>query len=327
MAEGAARPANGQASPEVLFSCVAENTQDWFRRVETLALSIRRFGGALADSAIVVNFVGGVEPSFARGLEALDTEVRVVERFDARSVYANKLRMLELGDERSFDVLVGLDCDVVVVGDLTTVLPLDAIGAKPADVDVLTTAQWDALLHAVGLPSPAGRVTATTSGDSIYPYFNSGMVTVPHALCRRLLDRWSAYIADILALYETDEPIVPAQWRFHLDQFALACALANDDLPVRPLDVRLNFPTHLPVHPSALPASPEPLVIHYHRNVDANGFLLRARSPLADRGADAFNRARAAHLGLRYAGLARQPLRRRTRRAAVTGVRKILSRL
>src|SRR5688500_8990134 len=107
---------------KVLFSCVSENGPDWYRRVETRTLSIREFGGALADSDVVINFVNAVDPEFERKLRELGAEVRVVPRFDERSVYANKLRMFELSREREFDVLLGLDCDVVVVGDLTPVL-------------------------------------------------------------------------------------------------------------------------------------------------------------------------------------------------------------
>ena len=312
---------------KVLFSCVSENGPDWFRRVETLALSIRQFGGALADSDIVINFVNGVDPEFERKLAELGAEVRVVPRFDERSVYANKLRMFELSRERTFDVLVGLDCDVIVAGDLSEQLSTVAVGAKPADVDVLATAQWDQLFAALGIEPPAERVIATTSGDEIYPYFNSGVVAVPHHLCELLYERWSHYISAILEVYASDNPVVPAQWRFHLDQFALACSLTDERLPVQPFDIRMNFPTHLPVHVSSLPADSAPLIVHYHKNTDANGFLLRGRSPITNDASDAFNRARASHLGLPYGGLARQPLRRRTRRVAVTGVKKILSKL
>ena len=92
----------------VLLSCVSENRPGWYDKVYNLVLSVRSFGGSLADARVVVNFVDGADPEVARTLEGLGAEVRVVERFDARNPYANKLRMLELGKEFDFDVLVAL---------------------------------------------------------------------------------------------------------------------------------------------------------------------------------------------------------------------------
>jgi len=69
----------------VLLSCVSENRPGWYDKVYNLVLSVRSFGGSLADEQVVVNFVDGADPEVARTLEGLGAEVRVVERFDVRN--------------------------------------------------------------------------------------------------------------------------------------------------------------------------------------------------------------------------------------------------
>jgi hypothetical protein len=78
----------------------------------------------------------------------------------------------------------------------------------------------------------------------------------------------------------------------------------------------MNFPTHVPVHRSALAGVARPLIVHYHREVDAEGFLLRSKSALANPYVDRFNQCRARALGLDYHGLDGHPLHERLRRYA-----------
>src|SRR3954452_14403605 len=124
-----ARPA------KVLFACVAENRPEWAEKAHGLAFSIRTLGGTLAESPIVVHFVGDPSPELARPLERLGAEIRVVKRLDQRNAFANKLRMLEMDEHADFDVLAALDCDVAVLGDFADRVPTAVIGAKPADYD------------------------------------------------------------------------------------------------------------------------------------------------------------------------------------------------
>src|SRR5688500_13752400 len=125
----------GDVSPDgVLFSCVSENGEPWFHKVYNLVLSLRLFGGSLAEARVVVNFVGDVDADYADRLNALGADVRIVERFDPRSPYLNKLRMLELAAEYEFDVLVALDCDVLIAGDLQPVLSTRTLADRKSGV-------------------------------------------------------------------------------------------------------------------------------------------------------------------------------------------------
>jgi hypothetical protein len=307
----------------VLLSCVSENRPGWYDKVYNLVLSVRSFGGSLAGEQVVVNFVDAADPGVARTLERLGAEVRVVERFDVRNPYANKLRMLELGKEFDFDVLVALDCDAVVVGDFRDRVPADRVAAKPADLDRLTEVEWRRLFQALRVPTPEKSVVATVSGEPMYPYFNSGVVFVPRDLCLDLLRGWSHFSNEILDLFEREPDVIPRRWQLHSGQYSLACALIDGGFPIQSLPVTLNFPTHLRVHRSLLEGHGEPRIIQYHKGIDRNGFLLRDRVDLLDVHLDRFNRERAAALGLDYRGLGRLPLSMRARRVAWRQLRRL----
>jgi hypothetical protein len=315
--------ADGQVAPRVLFSCVSENKPDWFDRVANLALSVRKFGGSLADADIVINFVGGADPGVRSTLAALDTEVRVVERFDQRTPYANKLRMLEMVDDHHFDILIALDCDVLVVGDLTPHLTSEHVAAKPADRDRLTDQQWDAFFGALGVPPAEKSVVATSSGTPMRPYFNSGAVFVPARLCKPLLASWAGFLDDILVLLQRRPELVPPQWHIHADQFSLAAALLRDQFPMRALPLSLNFPTHIASQSELVRAAGTPLILHYHKDMDCSGFIMRSRAGVANPLIAAFNGARATHFGVPDPGLPEVPVRIRARRVAVRGVQRL----
>ena len=95
---------------------------------------------------------------------------------------------------------------------------------------------------------------------------------------------------DVLDLYERRPDIVPAAERHWTNQLALALAVVGDGIPVAPLPVAANLSTTVAVHPLFAHEVTPPFVLHYHNEMDADGFVLpvaqRALNPLID----AFNR-------------------------------------
>lgn len=297
------------------ISCLSENSPEWFSRVQSLVLSIRRFGGEFGGVPIVANFVDGVDAAFERYLREWDVAVKVVRPIPGMARPTNKLRMFELDDGAPFDFLVTLDCDVVVVDDFSDRVPPAAVGLKPADYPTFGARDWRHLYAKAGIPLPQESLLATASGDRMPPYFNSGVVTVPRELCALLGDRWRQGHRDLTAWFAEDPHLVPRHLHYFGDQLALALAIAGAEIPYTPLAAGMNFPTHIPVHPSALAGDRRLSVLHYHGEIDASGFLLRPRSELAAAAANGFNEYRAEQLGLDYDGLGSRSLLERTRGA------------
>jgi hypothetical protein len=297
----------------ILLSCVSENDPAWTGRVENLVRSVRWFGGSLSEAPFVANFVDGVAPQVENALGDLGAEVRVVKSVNSRFRHGNKLRMLELCAEGEFDVLVGLDCDTVVVDDFARLVAPASIGAKPVEQDFFTDREWQRLYAVAGLRPPPKSLRTTSSGEPVAPYFNTGVLTVPRALCAELHRLWGDWHSRLAALNDR-APV--AGLDIYMDQAALAIAIEQGGMPWVAIPVAMNLPCHMPVHPGALASGPPPAILHYHDRVHPQGFLELPVSDAAAPAADRFNRRLAEHLSLAYGGLSKRPARVRLRRAA-----------
>jgi hypothetical protein len=296
------------SAPRVLFSCVGENRPDWYSKIENLVLSIRRFGGSLADAPVVVNVVSGAGAELVAAMGRLGAEVRVVEPVDRRRPTSNKLRMFELASSHDFDVLAAIDCDIVVMGDLAPEIRLNRLRAVPGGRDILPEATWQKLYQLLEVPLPEKSCTTVVSGQRTYPYFNSGVLLVPRDLCAPLQKEWGRHLDWLLG----PGLVQLGLDQLRKDQIPLSAALATAKLEVDPLPVNLNLSVT-----AARFAKPyrgqwgPPFLLHYHRLIDHQGFLLASPNPRINPHLDAFNRARADHLQLAYSGLATVPFRRR----------------
>jgi hypothetical protein len=310
---------------KIQISCLSESSPQWLMRVQNLVLSIRRFGGELGNVPIVVHFVDAVPAPFELYLRELEVGVKFVQPLPGMARPTNKLRMFEVDEEAHFDCLVALDCDVVVVDDFTDRIPTAAIGAKPADYPTFGERDWRQLYETAGLPLPAASLTATSSGEAMPPYFNSGVVTVPRELSAQLGAAWRQGHRDLTEWLSHDPHLIPRHLHYFGDQLALALAIASTEMPYAALPVGMNFPTHAPVHPSALSGERRLSILHYHSEVDEQGYLLRPRSESAAAAANAFNEYRAEQLGLDYDGLGSHSIFERAR-TALRGPRRMLAR-
>jgi hypothetical protein len=295
------------------IACVSENTESWASKVEDLAASIRRLRTPLGEAPITANFVSGVEPEFEQALLELGVSVRVVDPMPGDLGPANKLRMLELGAGAGYDTLVALDCDVVVVDDFTALVPEESIGLKPADDDRFKARDWRKLCEIAGLDGSRSTYRATSNGKEIPPYYNSGVMTVPAELCDVLRRQWTESYRWLMERIAVDPHLLPKNLHWFADQISLTLAIEAACLPVTPLPVGMNMPTHSPVHRSSLSAGFEPYILHYHGEIDEDGFLLRPDSGLAATEVGELNRARAERLSVAYRGLRSRSRRHRLR--------------
>lgn len=314
------------SAPRVLLTCVAEDNAGFRTRVETLVDSVSALGGPLAECPMVVNMVGSVDAAFASRMEAAGVEVRIVERVVHGGVaHVNKLRMLELHERKDFDVLLAIDCDIVVARDPLPHLPTHAVGAVPADLDPFTESQWRGIFAGLETDPGPRSVVATTTGKPMYAYFNSGVIAVPRPMCADLFDGWMQALRDLDALWLREPGLIPRAKRFYTDQLGLSVALWRG-LPHTPVTRELNFATHVPLHKPTVDGL-RPVLLHYHAEVDDAGFLLRPRCPVAEPAAERVNRLRAQALDLPYTGLRARPLGDRARRFSQRWSEKVQRRL
>lgn len=298
--------------PRLLLSCVSEDRPIFHTRVENLVGSARWLGGSLASSSVVVNMVDSADQAFVKRIEALDAEVRVVPRVAHGGVaQANKLRMLEIHEREDFDVLLAVDCDIAVAEDPASHVSDNAISVVPADMDPFTDGQWMQIFDGLALERRERSVRATTTGQPMYPYFNSGVIGVPRGLCADLFTAWMRALQDLDDLWQRQPGIIPRRRRFFTEQLGLSVALWRG-LPWIVASRELNFATHVALHGPTVQGL-RPALLHYHSDADDEGFLFRPRCPVAEPAVDRVNRSRAEALNLTYEHLRTQPVRDRAR--------------
>lgn len=243
---------------------------------------------------MVAHFVAGVEPRFVEELKRLDVITRVVDPMPGAGP-ANKLRMFESEPEDDFDLLVALDCDVIVSRDFTDRLASAAIGVKPVDFDRLKQRDWRKLCAAAAIEAGEEEMLrATTTGRNTPPYFNSGVITVPRPLCAHLRGSWMHSYEWLRARLAEDPHLLPRHLHWFSEQISLALAIRAAALPWEALPPEMNFPTHV----SGEPGGGDPYVLHYHGQIDREGFLIPPLHGPARAQAEQFNQERASYLGL-----------------------------
>ncbi|MEY2567273.1 MAG: hypothetical protein QOE35_1802 [Actinomycetota bacterium] len=292
---------------KVLLSCVGENAPMWHNKMENLVLSMRLFGGSLSGCPVVVNVVESVDPEFRERMARWDAEVRVVARVDTRLPVANKLHVLDLATTDAFDIVLMLDCDVIVMGDVAPELGSGTLRGLPAGRSHISAAAWSRLYAALGIAEPAPDWVLSVSGERSHPYVNSGVLFVPHALCAPLREGWYGHMQWLLG----PEGVELLGRPVHRDQIPLALTLATLAVQVDPLPRNLNLSTTAaqPVPAQFRSQDGPPFILHYHRSIDSDGFLTRSPRRAVNPWLDEFNAARADALGIPYHGLGSLPAR------------------
>ncbi|MEO8034892.1 MAG: sulfotransferase [Acidobacteriota bacterium] len=270
---------------EIVVGCVTEDNPKYLGQALRLLQSIRWFGGELARARIVVGAVDHIDRRARRALEAFGAEVRIVPRFEPHNGSANRLQLLsQLQEEREQHILM-LDCDTIVVQDPLPLLRRDVFHSRIAPLPTVTHEVFERLFAHFDVELPERSCSTGYTGTPTIPYFNAGVFSISSEVASRLVPEWRRFNA-LLA----EDPALVAPCEKHLHQAALALALAVSAVPVVQAGPELNFQlnmTQLPPPPGHLDV--DPVVIHYHDLVDAEGLLLPCPFPRAQERIDRFH--------------------------------------
>jgi hypothetical protein len=258
-------------------------TPGFFMRVQMLAASLRRFGGALADSPIVVTVSRDCEPYDLAAALPWSTRLGVswrwmdADAFAQHGIYGTALMRFTYDFEAPFVIM--LDADVLVTGPLDDLLELeeaDAFGGVIAHVSpayfrlpyadgIARGGQmfWIDLYESAGLEPPEsiyehlgwGMIDSDPGRRFCPPYFNLGMLAAPAPIMRRIGD-------DVFAEMTRVDAYVDTNFRC---QLAVALALARTDIPALPLAVQWNFPNHQPLAETTPEDSADVRILHYRK--------------------------------------------------------------
>lgn len=285
----------------VAFGCTIDRDPKFPEQAFRLLLSLRNFGGALADADFYVCCVDALpSPALVGAFEQLGAKLRRVARVDAKHGPSNKLRFLELPELANYTHVVMLDCDTVIVDDPSPLIVAEAFGAKIADYPTISDPEFTRLFARFGLQKPPCTSTTSHTATPTIPYFNAGVCSIPGALLPRLKAAWIGWNDRLLAA-GVESLFNP----FYTDQASLTLAIASEQIPFRELPAAANYPGHVP---SATPGSETtPLIIHYHGNVTPDGLLGTMPSTTSQQRADAFNELLAQVASQRHHGAPQRP--------------------
>jgi hypothetical protein len=266
----------------VLFVCVADTQHRFMAQALRLVASLRRFGGRQAEAAFVVAMVEREDAAFAERLRALGATVQVVPRFSTWHGTSNKLSAIAWAiDEvpsESYDVLVLLDCDTVVLDDPTDWVSGEALRARMAGSDTVSHATFKAVFRHFGRPVPPRAYRTNPGNQPTIWYVNTGVVVFPRAVFQALGPRWVAWNRRLL---EVPHLFGEAQW--YCEQASLAMAFAEAPVPFVALPLVMNYPLGPATDDTpALREPAAPIIVHYHHAIDGNG-QLRAPSHAGSR--------------------------------------------
>jgi len=248
------------------FSCVVDAHPRFHEEAFRWFVCLTQLAG-VPPSNLIVHQVG----SGSHYLDYLEREgvtVRAVPAFDDRSPHCNKISgalSLARCDGRGTTVLC--DTDIAILEDPRSIPVAPAsIAGKPVDAPLPPVDTLRTIFRAAGVEAGDSAPLPWGQGDTLVGNFNGGLYVTPRPVLPGLATAWASWARWLL-----DRPSLLDAWAFHVDQIAMALAIRTERLEPTPLDVRWNMPIH---DPTRLPSDPpEPAVIHYHQEVDANGCL------------------------------------------------------
>jgi hypothetical protein len=242
----------------------------------------------VSGSDIVVHAVRGTNSDALEYLRSRGVTVVAVDPFDVRAPHCNKisgaLRLGALGPWPGTAVLT--DTDVVILED-PRALPLDGdvvasrvVGGAHPPVEVLRevfSSAGVALPELVSLERFPEK--QTVKGNS-----NGGVLLIPGDVLVEAGESWAKWARWLL-----DHRDLLGKGHIHVDQVAMAIALADGRLRPHPLELRWNFPAQNSRRIAA--DAPSPAIIHYHRNTDSRGLLKKTGVEAVDLQIDRANAA------------------------------------
>ncbi len=263
---------SGTVSAErVMITAVAEDRDPYKTEAELLFRTIIGFGGALARAQKRVCFVESVDDRVRARFNDLGVTVKISDRVNPRCPPANKVGALAVDGE--CDLLVLLDCDMIVARDFSAHLRADVVQAKPVGNDPLGLPLWERLFAHFGLALPTTRYRLAHHRAEKFSYFNSGVLLIPRPYVDPLAKAWRLYIHDLFDAYRVLPDI--AAYRYFTDQIGLTLALAATGSPVQALPLEVNYPANLRFPPPKGQKQWEPYVLHYHHRISPTGRILR----------------------------------------------------
>ena len=93
----------------VVFTCIAEPTKQFLEQSARLLMSLRWFGGSLAQARFVLGCTGPIPSEPLELFNTYQAEITTVERYDPSHGHSNKVGLLGSSKLAGHEIVVLLD--------------------------------------------------------------------------------------------------------------------------------------------------------------------------------------------------------------------------
>lgn len=269
------------------LGCVAENRPKFLLESLRLLQSLRWFGGKAADADFFFCCVDDLDPDYAQEVRRLGGQIRIVRRFSSWHGHSNKLQFLNLPDLQGYDTVVLLDCDTLILRDPLPYLDGQVLQGRMAGRPTISHELFQVLFRHFGFSLPEPSYRCNPSGQKTIWYCNTGVLVFPRAVLDVLKPAWERFNQGLL----DRKDLLPQAKYWFLDQASLALAFHAEPVPFQELPLDMNFPVTVP--PEGVRearGAEDPVILHHHHWIDANGHMLSGPFPACQQRVAAFNR-------------------------------------
>ncbi|MDM5225446.1 hypothetical protein QUF73_04420 [Cytobacillus sp. NJ13] len=268
----------------LLIGCVTENIEKYRDQTLRLVQSVRWFGGHMAGANIFVCIVDRADPEFVDKLKKLGVFVRIVKRFSEDHPQSNKLRLFELDEIGFYDTVMLMDCDTIVVQDPYPFIDGVNFQAEFAAGPTVPHYVFKSLFSHFGLKLlPLHYRTAVTNTPTML-YCNAGVLIFPKKILQVFYPIWKQYTHNLI-----EKKYLLGRYFNFCEQASLTLAYAAHPIPFSKLPMEMNF--HLLESNLSKVKNCDPIIIHYHNNVDEKGLIIdKTSSSFARNRVQYFNR-------------------------------------
>ncbi|MGA5688518.1 hypothetical protein [Cytobacillus pseudoceanisediminis] len=257
----------------LLIGCVTENIKKYKEQTLRLVHSIRWFGGSISEADIFVCIVDKADPKFVKELNKLGAFVRIVKRFSKDHPQSNKLRLLELSEIKLYDSVLLLDCDTLVVQDPSPYIDGKCFQAEIAAGPTVPHYIFKSLFSHFGLNLlPLDYITVITNTKTMM-YCNAGVLFFPKKTLQTFYPIWKKYTLSLI-----DNKHLLGKYFNFCEQASLTLAYADSPIPFRKFPMEMNF--HLFESKFSRIKDCDPVIIHYHNQIDEDGLIIDKTSSL-----------------------------------------------
>jgi hypothetical protein len=272
------------------FVAVAEVNVAFINMLKLLLFSFRKNAGVYKDApfTVVVNATQLPEVERRSLQENFHVSIRPMPRLGNNGTFVNKFNAFYAVDEDSYDIMVFLDCDTVIVGSLAGIaegLTVDKAGFKALPSGAIGISRYRRLIeHYATLPREEIEIHRNDAVfPTRYPLFNDGVLAMTKStvlavredailICNALSEYRTRSVSGVARYYYNrvlEKTHLPLQcmWGSHYpiwcsDQFGLTLSVLKHRITYECLDPVYNWNGQ-----RIMETNQVPLVLHYMKGL------------------------------------------------------------